>query len=136
MEYTPDLQASHSALFVHVLCLTPVCLSWTPDPHNLFQTPTADMDELSSILQVPVVAGTVNRGSEGVKLPTLISAPSLSRRITLITAQWGTIAMDGRGRAANPQINKFLRAMGCLKGARNRAKMGCRASDVTSCAPF
>eukprot|EP01010_Urceolus_cornutus_P000980 NODE_1496_length_885_cov_634.486842_g1158_i0.p1 GENE.NODE_1496_length_885_cov_634.486842_g1158_i0~~NODE_1496_length_885_cov_634.486842_g1158_i0.p1 ORF type:complete len:267 (-),score=55.04 NODE_1496_length_885_cov_634.486842_g1158_i0:83-826(-) len=28
------------------------------------KTPTADMDELSSILQVPVVAGTVNRGSE------------------------------------------------------------------------
>eukprot|EP00992_Anisonema_acinus_P004228 TRINITY_DN15005_c0_g1_i1.p1 TRINITY_DN15005_c0_g1~~TRINITY_DN15005_c0_g1_i1.p1 ORF type:complete len:266 (+),score=43.71 TRINITY_DN15005_c0_g1_i1:55-798(+) len=28
------------------------------------KTPTSDMDELSSILQVPVVAGTVNRGSE------------------------------------------------------------------------
>jgi translation initiation factor 6 len=28
------------------------------------KTPTADMDELSSILQVPVVAGTINRGSE------------------------------------------------------------------------
>jgi len=30
------------------------------------KTPAADMDELSSILQVPVVAGTVNRGSDVV----------------------------------------------------------------------
>jgi len=30
------------------------------------KTPTQDMDELSSLLQVPVVAGTVNRGSASV----------------------------------------------------------------------
>eukprot|EP01012_Entosiphon_sulcatum_P003523 TRINITY_DN1114_c0_g1_i1.p1 TRINITY_DN1114_c0_g1~~TRINITY_DN1114_c0_g1_i1.p1 ORF type:complete len:251 (-),score=50.96 TRINITY_DN1114_c0_g1_i1:273-1025(-) len=37
------------------------------------KTPTADMDELSSLLQVPVVAGTINRGSEVIGAGVMVN---------------------------------------------------------------
>jgi len=37
------------------------------------KTPTSDMDELSALLQVPVVAGTVNRGSEVIGAGMLVN---------------------------------------------------------------
>lgn len=35
-----------------------------PHPSHPTQTTVEDLDELSSLLQVPLVAGTVNRGSD------------------------------------------------------------------------
>lgn len=84
------------------------------------KTPTQDMDELSSLLQVPVVAGTVNRGSAsvgaGLVVNDWIAYTGLTTTATELTVVERIFGL--RNKAENTNTGGNANAGSDLKGIR------------------
>ena len=83
------------------------------------RTSVADQDELSSLLQIPLVAGTVNRGSEVI---------GAGMKIMHNHSTGASIRFERVGHKTVAAITCFLKSL----GAHNQryGNTGCRVSDI------